>query len=264
MLLLRESTLVTLRGSRRPMWRRRCNVHKEGSGIGGGTLCKIRSLPGEDVGEEVFGLIPVGDLLSVFVDSVVVELLVVQFAVPFVPARWDVGRVVRRVPVQVLAEEGGLVAGFLQANGDEVLLVPLGDELLKAPIRRLIAQYVVVVIVQTGEEGSPGGAAHRVADEGLLEGGALIGQQGDYLGHLLSRNEVQVVGEDEDDVGPTGGRLRPFFLGRSGCRGLRSRAARYEEEKDQQTCQDSEGRPSPCPERRHVAAAWRHETPTLL
>src|SRR5215210_892061 len=56
------------------------------------------------------------------------------------------------------------------------------------------------MVVETGEESSPGRATHRVADEGLFKGGALLSQQGTYLGHLRGRGVVQVVGEDEDYV----------------------------------------------------------------
>ena len=53
---------------------------------------EVRRLLGEDVGEEVFGVVPVGDDFSVLVDPVVVQLLFVELAVPLVPAGWDVLR----------------------------------------------------------------------------------------------------------------------------------------------------------------------------
>ena len=81
--------------------------------------------------------------------------------------------------------------------------MPLIDELLESPTGSVVITYhVVVVVVETGEDGRPRGAAHRVAHEGLLKREALSGQQGADLGHLLSGGVVQVVGEDEDDVGP--------------------------------------------------------------
>ncbi len=49
----------------------------------------------------------------------------------------------------------------------------LGDELLEAAVRRAVGQYVVVVVVEAGEDRSPRGTAYRVAGEGLLKGGAL-------------------------------------------------------------------------------------------
>jgi hypothetical protein len=98
-LFLGESTFVTLRRGCRAMRCCRSNVHKEGLGIWGGTLCEIRHLPREDVGEEVFFLAAVGDLLSILVDSVIVELLSVELAVPLVPARRDVGRITGGIAV---------------------------------------------------------------------------------------------------------------------------------------------------------------------
>src|SRR5215218_10696725 len=101
-------------------------------------------------------------------------------------------------------------------DGDSVLLVPLRDELLEAPVRGPVAQYVVVVIVEAGEDGGPGGATNWVTHEGLFEGEALLSHQGGYLGHLLSGGVVQVIGEDEEYVGPIGRRLRLLFLRRIG------------------------------------------------
>jgi len=103
----------------------------------------------------------------------------------------------------------------LQAGGDRIFLKPLVTELLEASYRALVAPDVVVVGVEAGEDRSPGGAAYRVAYEGLLEGGALLSQQGVDLGHLLSRGVVQIVGEDEDYVWLLGSRGLGigFFLG---------------------------------------------------
>lgn len=55
---------------------------------------------------------------------------------------------------------------------------------------------------------------HRGADEGVLEAGALFGQLGAYSRHLLSRDEVQFIGEDEDHVRLGSGdfRFRHFFF----------------------------------------------------
>ena len=78
-LLLGESTLVALCGSRRSVRGGRGNVREEGLRIG--PCCRapneIGSLPGEDIGKEVLGVAAVGDLLAVLVDPVVVELLLV-------------------------------------------------------------------------------------------------------------------------------------------------------------------------------------------
>jgi hypothetical protein len=61
----------------------------------------------------------------------------------------------------------------LQPDGDRALLVPLGAELLEAPVRRRVASYVMVVGVKADEDGCPRGATQRIADEGVLEGGSL-------------------------------------------------------------------------------------------
>jgi hypothetical protein len=93
----------------------------------------------------------------------------------------------------------------------------------------------MVVSVEAGEDGGPGGAAQRLAGEGVLEGDAFFYQQGADLWHLLGGGVVQVVGEDEDDVGLIGRRLCFFFLRRIGCRGLGFRTACAEEKKDRHT-----------------------------
>jgi hypothetical protein len=48
---------------------------------------------GEDVGEVVLSLAPIGDDLAVVVDPVIIVQCFEQLAVPFVPARWDVSRI---------------------------------------------------------------------------------------------------------------------------------------------------------------------------
>src|SRR5215212_1876643 len=147
-------------------------------------------------------------------------------------------------------------------DGDRVLLVPLGDELLEAPARGPVAQYAVIVIVEAGEDGGPGGATNWVTDKGLFEGEALLGHQGGYLGHLLSGGIVQVVGEDKEDVGPVGGsRLSLFFLRRIGGRGLRSRTACTQEEKDHETPHYYRKEcPSDCTERSAAVAYYQGAT----
>jgi len=51
-----------------------------------------------------------------------------------------------------------------------------------------------------------------VADEGLLEGEALLDKLRAYLGHLLSRGVIQIVGENEDYVGLFGRHFCSFFF----------------------------------------------------
>ncbi len=131
------------------------HVREEGPvGIGGRAPDEVSRLSGEHVGEVVLGLASVGNHLAVLVDLVVVRIVFLQLAVPLVPAGRDVGLVVLAgVSVHVLAEVSGPVAAlFLQADGDRVLLVPLGDEPLEAPVRRTVAQYAVVVVVEAGEK----------------------------------------------------------------------------------------------------------------
>jgi len=126
-----------------------------------------------------------------------------ELGVPFIPARRYVGRVVPLgVVVEVLAEEGGSVTILLEAGGDRALLAPLVSELLEAPDRALVAPHAVVVGVEAGEHGRPGGTTCWVAYKGFLEGGTPFGQQRVDLGHLLGGGEVQVIGEHEDYVGP--------------------------------------------------------------
>src|SRR5918998_6728830 len=119
-LLPGERALVAWRRRRGRVGGRRGEVDEEGPGIGGRATHEIVRHAGEDVGGEVFGVAPVGDDLAVVVDPVVVELLLVELAVPLVPAGRDVGRVARRVAVEVLAYKGGLVALLLQAGSDRV------------------------------------------------------------------------------------------------------------------------------------------------
>jgi len=153
---------------------RRVYVGEEGSVLRRRLPHKVRRFVGEDVGEEVLFLAAVGDYLAVLVDPVVVELLSVEFAVPLVPARRDVSGITGRIAVEVLAEEGGPVADPLQAHTNRVFFVTLGEELLEASVRWLIAQYVVVVIVEAGQDSRARRAAYGVADESLVKGGALV------------------------------------------------------------------------------------------
>jgi hypothetical protein len=89
------------------------------------------------------------------------------------------------VLVEVLAEEGGSVAALLlEADGDRVVLVPLGDELLEAPVCGPVAQYAVVVIVEAGEDSGSRWATNWVTHEGLVEGEALFGTKEPIWGIL--------------------------------------------------------------------------------
>src|SRR5215203_3501843 len=124
----------------------------------------------------------------------------------------------------------------MKAGGDRVLLQPLVSELLESAVWGLITLYLVVVGVETGERGRPRGATQRLAGEGVLEGDALFHHDGTQLGHLLDGGVVQVVGQDEDYVGPIAGRCGLFLLRRPGWRDRGSIAARHEEQKDRRPC----------------------------
>src|ERR671916_382066 len=137
---------------------------------------------------------------------------------PFVPAWRDVARIGLSVPVEVLAEQAGQIAFFLQADGNRVFLKPLRAKLLEASVRRFIVLHLVVVGVEAGKNGSPGRAAQRLASEGVVERGAFFYQQRAQVGHLLGRGVVQVVGEDEDDVWFGNWVFHPYFLDRLGSR----------------------------------------------
>jgi hypothetical protein len=156
-LLPGESALVTLGGSRGFVRSRRGYVGEERLVLRRRPLHEVRRLAGEHVREEVLGLSTVRDLLAILVEAVIVQLLVLELAVPLIPAWWRGGRVFRGIPVQVLAEESSPVASLLKANADRILLVPLGEELLKPSIWRPVASHVVVVLVETSEDGRPRG-----------------------------------------------------------------------------------------------------------
>src|SRR5215212_10006836 len=177
-LLASEGALVAFGGCRWLVGGRRGDVHEEGARILPSAPDEVGGLPGEDIGEVVLGVAAVGDDLAVLVYLVTVGLVfsVSVLAAPLVPAGRDVSWVlVARVLVEVLAKESGLIAALLQPYGDGILLVPLRVKLVEAPVGGLVAYHVVVVGVETGENGSPGGATQRQAYKRLLKGGALVG-----------------------------------------------------------------------------------------
>src|SRR5918997_2143031 len=134
-LLLSEGSLVALCRDRGAVGGGGGHVGEERLILRGRPPHEVGRFFGEDVGEEILGLAAVGDYLTVLVYVVVVELLTVQLAVPLVPTGRDVARThVARITVEVLAEEGGLVAALRQSDGDGVFLVPLGEKPLEAPI----------------------------------------------------------------------------------------------------------------------------------
>jgi hypothetical protein len=74
-LILRESAFVALSRGGRTMGRSRGHIGEEGLVLRRRPPYEVAGLPGEDIGEEVPFLAIVGDLLTVPVDPVVVELL---------------------------------------------------------------------------------------------------------------------------------------------------------------------------------------------
>src|SRR4028119_2394674 len=198
--ILRESAFVALSRGGGSVGCSRGHVGEEGLVLRCRPPNEVAGLLGENVGEEVPFLAAVGDLLTVLVDAVVVELLPVELAVPLVPARRDVGPVPPPVTVEVFAEESGPVAALLKAGGYRILFGPIVTELLEASGRGTVALYAAVVGVEAGEDGGPRGATDREAHEGVLEGGALVAHKGADLGHLLGRGVVKVIGENEDYV----------------------------------------------------------------
>ena len=129
------------------------------------------------VGEVVLGVGPTGYDLVVLVELV----LIVRDVAPGMlldPTGRDVGRAFAEVIVKVLAEQAGYVAAtLLQPESDRARLVVLGAELLEASVRRRVAPHLMVN-VKAGEDGSPRGATHRVADEGVLEGDTFFDDRG--------------------------------------------------------------------------------------
>src|SRR5215211_6895103 len=105
------------------------------------------------------------------------------------------------VAVPVLAEVGGVGACIVKPSGDRRAVESQPLELLVTPIRWGVARYLGVVGVLAAQERRTTRAAQGIGDEGVVEGGALLDQQGLELGHHGDRPGVQVVSEDEDYVG---------------------------------------------------------------
>merc|ERR1719228_2297849 len=68
----------------------------------------------------------------------------------------------------------------------------------------VVGEYLMVVYVETCQQGGPGGAAHGSAHIAVAVGGALSGQMVVKSRHELQRAEfnILVISQDEDDVRP--------------------------------------------------------------
>ena len=170
-------------------------------------LDELARLPREDVDEVVLRGRAVPDELAVLVEPVVVLRVRVAAAgrtVPLVPAGRDERRVDGfRIPVQILAEQPRPVAGVVHPRGDRRLLVAVGMELSVPTRRREVAENVVLVHVLAAQDRRTRGATQRVGDEEVRERRPLLHELRVDLREPRRVEvgvEVEVVGEDEDDV----------------------------------------------------------------
>ena len=191
------------RGRRRV--RRVVAVVEEEGGLGldraGGVLQRH---VGVDVGGVVARVRAVVHPGAIAVEGVV-ELADVALdrTVPVRPTRRDVlpvGGV--RVPVEVLPVERGAVAGRGEIGGDRVLLVAQAIGRFEATLGLGVVEHPVVVGVLAAQGGGARWAALGVADEVVVEGGALIADQLLGVGQVRQLRHGQVIGEDEHDVRP--------------------------------------------------------------
>ena len=135
-------------------------VHEDGrrAGLLRGLVDEAHGLGRHDVSEVVRGSRAVADEGAVRVQLVVVLAVRVpgDGTVPFVPSRRDVGLACRGgIPVQVLAEEEGLVAPSLKGRGDGFALHVVGISLLETPVGGLVGPNLVVVRVLSPKDPRP-------------------------------------------------------------------------------------------------------------
>jgi hypothetical protein len=142
--------------------------------------------------------IAVDRALVVEVVAVVAIRIGVDQGAPLGPAGRDLMRVDRPVAVQVLADQGGVIAGLPQPDRERVVRV----QPVKPAQRRIVVEHPVVGGVLAGEECRPRGAAQRIAGEAVDEGRAPLPDQPPRQRHHLDRGRRLVVGLDNDHVGP--------------------------------------------------------------
>src|SRR5581483_9402192 len=186
-------------------------VGRGGRGVGGeggvvqeerlaaGALDELLGLLGQHVGGVVGRLRAVRLQAAVDVEGVVVVADRAGEGGPGVPAGRDVGwRGVGAVAVEVLAEQGGAVAGVVQAGGQGGAVAEGGHP----AVGPLVAQHAVVAGELAGQDGGAAGAADRGGDEGVGEGAPHQALDG---GHGAERVPALVVGQDQHDVRPRRG-----------------------------------------------------------
>src|SRR5262249_58981123 len=91
-------------------------------------------------------------------------------AVPLAPTRWDLRRIPRAVPVEVLAEVDGVIARVLEPDGERVR----GIELVVAALRQRVPADAVVVRVLARQQARARGTAEREGVEVVVERAPLV------------------------------------------------------------------------------------------
>ncbi len=195
-----------------------------------GALDEVHGLAEVDVRPVVGGSAAIRELLAVLVE--VVAVLAVRVApdgaVPLVPAGRDVERVRRvRIAVQVLAEEGGSVAGPVEERRDRGRLDVLVVRLFEAAGRQRVPEDPGVVRVLAAEDRRPGRAAERERDHVVRERRAPGHEKLLQVRHVREHPalDVLVIRQDQDDV-RRAGRSDRAPLDEDGLRPDRDRAAR--------------------------------------
>ena len=104
-----------------------------------------------------------------------------------------------------LPDERGAVPGGAQPgrDGRGLRAAPEGAEAAVGPG---VVEHAVVVRELAGEDGSARGRAQGLRHVGAVEGAPVLADERGQTRHHRGGPEIQVVGEDEDDVGPARGR----------------------------------------------------------
>jgi hypothetical protein len=170
--------------------------------------------PGEEIGG-VRGLLGDGEALPVDIEAVGVVARSRERD-PAVPPGRDVGAA---VTVQVLADQGRLVAGVVEPRGDRRGI----PKIVESAHESAVLVHPGRVRVGAAQDARPARAAERIRHEAVREGDAASHELLADDGHVGERVPALVVGEDEDDV----------RLSRGGRRGERERReSQYDEAAD--------------------------------